>query len=47
MNVREDWSDANHFVAVAVEFVSSVVCAIFVCVACWEIEMHPFGPLTG
>ncbi len=47
LNVRMDWSDANCFVVVVAVFVSLVACAIFVCVAGWEIEMHTFGPLTG
>jgi hypothetical protein len=47
LNDRKDLLGANHFVVVAAMFVLSVACAIFVGVACWEIETHVFGPLTG
>jgi hypothetical protein len=47
LNVREDRSDANHFVIVAAVFALSVVCAIYVDVAGWEIETHVFGPLPS
>jgi hypothetical protein len=39
--------DANCFVFITVVFALLVVCAIFVSVASWEIEMHGFSPLTG
>jgi hypothetical protein len=45
-NFRMDWLDANRFVIIAAVFALLVVCAIFVGVASWEIEMHTFGPLT-
>jgi hypothetical protein len=37
----------SHFVAIAMVFAFSVVCAIFVGVASWEIVTHKFGILIG
>jgi hypothetical protein len=42
-----DQLDANHFFVVTTVFALWVICAIFVGVACWEIETHVFGLLTG
>jgi hypothetical protein len=46
-NTREGQSDAHSVVIVAMVFVLSVVCAIFVSVTGGEIKMHVLCPLTG
>jgi hypothetical protein len=43
----ESCSDTPCVVGVAAVFASPVVCAVFVSVAGWEIELHMFAPLTG
>jgi hypothetical protein len=43
----EGRSDATQYVVIVTVFALLVVCAVFVCVAGGEIEMHVFDPLTG